>query len=302
MKRSWNCGFVCLFANSSRTYTLTCTKLGMLIPWDPDENIAQNSGKVSWDRFPMRVVLVARKLSTTEERRLEQSCLFRRGDYINKDQNPEKLSWVRFPVKMVSVARILSMMSQRRTVLGSSPDEVLCSSKTKYKRRAAPMQNFFAPERILQELRTETRKLSWVRDSVKILSLGITIREPRDDIRHDTYEPTTRAPTIGVATPTQDAIFCADEPRNATRHDADKPTPSVETPIFATQTSIPNQAKRSIETPYDAILTNRHRASRRRLKIHYPRETTRHNRAIQWCMFIDFRKIQNYGVVILCIM
>jgi hypothetical protein len=125
------------------------------------------------------------------------------------------------------------------------------------------------------------------------------IRDPRDDIRHDTYEPTTTALTIGVATPTQDAIFCTDEPRNATRHDADKPTPSVVTPTVATPTrfhiciaaelrdalrhdiieptlsvatstvattnSIPNQAKRSIETPYNTILTNWHRASRQKI-------------------------------------
>jgi hypothetical protein len=99
-----------------------------------------------------------------------------------------------------------------------------------------------------------------------------------------THEPTTRAPTVGVATPTQDAIFCADEPRNSTRHDADKPTPSVATPTVATPikrfhtciadeprdslrhdikeptlsvatptvetaTRIPHQAKRSIEMP-----------------------------------------------------
>jgi hypothetical protein len=61
------------------------------------------------------------------------------------------------------------------------------------------------------------------------------IRDPRDDIRHDTCERKTRAPTIGIATPTQDAIFCADEPRNATRHGPEKPTPSVETPIVATR-------------------------------------------------------------------
>jgi hypothetical protein len=51
-----------------------------------------------------------------------------------------------------------------------------------------------------------------------------------------TYEPTTTVQTIGVATPTQDAIFCAYEPKNAIRHDAEKRrrTPSVATPIVAT--------------------------------------------------------------------
>jgi hypothetical protein len=150
----------------------------------------------------------------------------------NQTPKPRKLSWVRFPVKMVSVARILSttercqrkIRSFRRgaiatnattpkSVLGSSPDEVLCSSKTKHKRRTVLRQNLFVSERRLQELRVQARKLSWVRVSVNILGLGINflfyskIRDSRDDIRHDTYEPTTRAPTIGVATPTQDAIF-----------------------------------------------------------------------------------------------
>jgi hypothetical protein len=62
------------------------------------------------------------------------------------------------------------------------------------------------------------------------------IPDPRDDMRHDKYEPTTTVPTIGVATPTQDTILCGYEPRNATIHDADKATPSVATPIVATPT------------------------------------------------------------------
>jgi hypothetical protein len=69
---------------------------------------------VPWVRFPVRAFPVARKLITTDEWRLNHSCLFRRGDYKNKDQNSEKLSWVRFPVKMVSVARILSTIEERR--------------------------------------------------------------------------------------------------------------------------------------------------------------------------------------------
>jgi hypothetical protein len=61
-----------------------------------------------------------------------------------------------------------------KSVLGSSPDkEVLCSCKTKHRRRTVPKQNVFVWERRLQELRSQTRKLSWVRVSVKILSLGI---------------------------------------------------------------------------------------------------------------------------------
>jgi hypothetical protein len=42
---------------------------------------------------------VLRQLSTIEEQKQEQNCLFRRGDYRIKVYNP-KLSWVRVPVKM----------------------------------------------------------------------------------------------------------------------------------------------------------------------------------------------------------
>jgi hypothetical protein len=44
----------------------------------------QNSEKLSWVRVPLRVVPVPRKLSTTEERLQDQSCLTRRGDYRTK--------------------------------------------------------------------------------------------------------------------------------------------------------------------------------------------------------------------------
>jgi hypothetical protein len=50
--------------------------------------------KVPWVRVPVRVVSVARKLRTIEERRQDQSCLFRREDYRNKSHNSAKLSWV----------------------------------------------------------------------------------------------------------------------------------------------------------------------------------------------------------------
>jgi hypothetical protein len=66
-------------------------------------------------------------------------------------------------------------------------------------------------------------------------------------MQHNTHDPKTRAPTIGVATPTQD------EPRNATRNDAEKPTPSVATP---TKESM-YEKQMSLGMPYDTTLSNR---------------------------------------------
>jgi hypothetical protein len=66
------------------------------------ENVSQAN---SWIRFPMKIIFVGRKLRTTEERRQDQSCLFRRGDYGKKGHNSEKLSCIRDSVNMVSVAR-----------------------------------------------------------------------------------------------------------------------------------------------------------------------------------------------------
>jgi hypothetical protein len=60
-----------------------------------------------------------------------------------------------------------------KTVLGfSSDEEVLCSSKNKHKRRTAPRENLFVSERRLQEVRSQTGKLSWVRVSVNTLGWG----------------------------------------------------------------------------------------------------------------------------------
>jgi hypothetical protein len=48
--------------------------------------------KVSRVRVPFRAVTAAPYLSTLEESCQHRSCLFRRGDYRNKDHNPEKCS------------------------------------------------------------------------------------------------------------------------------------------------------------------------------------------------------------------
>jgi hypothetical protein len=140
-----------MFAYSSRTDSPICSKLGMLIPWDQKDILGRpNSGNVTWVRVLERSVPVARKLSTIEERRKDQNCLFRRGNYRNEDQNPENLSCIRVPVKTV-----------------------LCSSETKHDRRTAQKPKLFVSAGKLQERRSQTRKLSWVRVLVKILGLGM---------------------------------------------------------------------------------------------------------------------------------
>jgi hypothetical protein len=74
------------------------------------ENFSQDS---SWVRVPKKAVPVARKLSTIEERRQDQSCLFRRGDHRIKDHNPGNLSWVRALVKMAFVSRKLGTTGEQ---------------------------------------------------------------------------------------------------------------------------------------------------------------------------------------------
>jgi hypothetical protein len=76
----------------------------------------------------VRAVPVARKLSTIEERRQDQSCLFRQGDYTNKGHNHEKC------------------------VLRSIPGEDgFCSWVIKHDVRTAPRPKVFASKRRLQK-------------------------------------------------------------------------------------------------------------------------------------------------------
>jgi hypothetical protein len=69
---------------------------------------------MSWVRVPVRVVSVARKLSTMKERRPDQSCLSRRGDYRHEYHNHENMSWDRVPVRVVCLARKLSTIENRQ--------------------------------------------------------------------------------------------------------------------------------------------------------------------------------------------
>jgi hypothetical protein len=72
----------------------------------------------------------------------------------------------------------------RKTVLSSSLGEGgSCRSETEHDRRTAPRPKLFVSARRLQELRSQTRKLSWVRVSVKMLGFGIIFSV----IFNDTY-------------------------------------------------------------------------------------------------------------------
>jgi hypothetical protein len=52
----------------------------------------KSPGKFSYVQAPVRVIAVAQKLSTIEERLQEQSCLFQKGDYRIKGHNPINMS------------------------------------------------------------------------------------------------------------------------------------------------------------------------------------------------------------------
>jgi hypothetical protein len=105
----------------------------------------QNSEKLSWVPVPVRAVPVARKLSTIEERRQDQSCLFRSGNYKNKGHNPENCPGF------------------------ESRWECFCSLETKHDRRMAPRQkNVCFGEEI-----TGTKVTNPKFVLVKVLGLGI---------------------------------------------------------------------------------------------------------------------------------
>jgi hypothetical protein len=73
------------------------------------------------------------------------------GDYRNEGNDPKETVLGRFSVKMCSVDRKLSTTEKRHKE-----------------------QNCFVSGRRLQELRTQARKNPWVRDSAKMMDLGIS--------------------------------------------------------------------------------------------------------------------------------
>jgi hypothetical protein len=179
---------MCLFAYSSRTDTPICTKLGKLIPWDQKENTgAPKVRKSVLSSIPGEGVSCSSE--TKHDRRMvpEPKLFFQNQKlkprkivlgsipsedcFCSSDTKHDKKS-AKIRVVCFEEEIIETYGTKPKTVLGSSPDEeVLCSSKTKHNRKTAPRQNFFDSEKRLQELRSQTRKLYWVRLSVKILGL-----------------------------------------------------------------------------------------------------------------------------------
>jgi hypothetical protein len=118
----------------------------MLIPWDQEEILERwKFRKLSGVRVPVKVVLVVPKQNTTEEQREDQSCLFRREDYRNKDTTPKN-----YP--------------------DSSPGEDgFYSSETTLNRRMAPRSKLFFSARRYRDRCHNHENLFWVRIPVRKL-------------------------------------------------------------------------------------------------------------------------------------
>jgi hypothetical protein len=131
-----------------------------------------------------------------------------------QEQRPQhrKLSWVRVLTRMISVAR---KISKRKNVANAKfvgfGEEIRGTTVTNPK---TVLGTSLGEEVVFRD--------NFFYDIKRHVTLGMTydmtLANPR------------QAATIGVATPTQNAICGADEPRNATRHYAGKKTPSVTTP------------------------------------------------------------------------
>lgn len=72
----------------------------------------QVTSKISWVRVPVRVVSVARKLSSIEERLQDQSCWFRVGQQRKKFHNAENLFQVQVTINIFSLTRKLSTIKE----------------------------------------------------------------------------------------------------------------------------------------------------------------------------------------------
>jgi hypothetical protein len=139
---------MCLFAYSSRTDVPICTKLGMLIPWDQEEN---------WNSW--NSVL---------------SSIPGEGGSCSSETKHDRRKAPR-PKLFVLKRRLQELRPQpRNIILGSSPDKDVFSTSETKQDRMAQRTTFFVSTSRLQELRSQTLILSWVRVSVNMFGLGIT--------------------------------------------------------------------------------------------------------------------------------
>lgn len=128
--------------------------------------------------------------------------------------------------------------SDPKSVLGLSPDdEVLLNSKRK--RKNTTKANVIRSGEDISGAKITKPEIVLSSGVVNVFGLGIIISLIFNDTWPSgwhTHEPRMKAPTVGITTPTQDAIVCVYEPRNANRHDTDTPTPSAGAFMDATPT------------------------------------------------------------------
>jgi hypothetical protein len=109
------CGYVYvfMFGCSLRIGKHICTKNWHAYSSTPgrEHRKVRIPDKISRVRLLVRVIPVARKLSTIKEWRKDQSCF---QEDRTQGHNPEKLSWAPVPVKIFSVARKLTSIGERR--------------------------------------------------------------------------------------------------------------------------------------------------------------------------------------------
>jgi hypothetical protein len=132
--------FVRLFAYSSKMDIPICTKLGMLIPWDQEENIGESKLRKS-----VLSSIPGEGGSCSSETKHDKRAAPRPKFFISnrrlykKGHNPEKLFRVRLPAKIFFVPRKLGTIERRH-------DESCLFWRADYRNKG---QN--------------TEKLSWVR-------------------------------------------------------------------------------------------------------------------------------------------
>jgi hypothetical protein len=137
-----------MHTSSSRTDIPICTKLGMLIPWDQEENTGRSKLRKS--------VLSSSPVE---------------GNSCSSETKHNRKTAPR-PKLFASKSRLQKQRPQpRQTFLGSSPGEDgFCSWVTTHDRRTTSRPKLFVLAERLQQKRPQPRKMSWVLTSVKVVT------------------------------------------------------------------------------------------------------------------------------------